>query len=114
MPRFDYTAIDKSNRTTNGTLEAANAATARTTLQRQGLRPVSIKAAGKKGAIKIPFIGGGKIKGRDMVVFTRQLATMINAGVPLVRSLNTLVDQTESPALKEHVIVRQHLQGPIC
>lgn len=105
MPKFDYSAVDKSNHTVNGSVEAANSAAARASIQRQGLRPVSVKAAAKKGSLKIPFLGGGKVKSRDMVIFTRQLSTMINAGVPLVRSLNTLVDQTESPVLKEHIIL---------
>lgn len=44
-----------------------------------------------------------KVKPKDLVVFTRQLATMINAGVPLVRSLSTMQAQTESEALKVHL-----------
>lgn len=103
MAKFEYTAVGSNNKTVSGSIEAASVASARSYLQKQGLRPLVVHAV-REGGLKIPFFGGGnKVKLRDMVVFTRQLATMINAGVPLVRSLATLQNQTESPALKKHI-----------
>jgi type IV pilus assembly protein PilC len=112
MAKFEYKAVDKSNKSVGGSIDAASLSSARNTLQKQGLRPISIKPVRGGGNIKIPFVGGGKVKGRDMVIFTRQLATMINAGVPLVRSLNTLVEQTDSPALKVHILeISKDIEG---
>ncbi len=112
MAKFEYKAVDKANKSVSGSIDAASSSSARNTLQKQGLRPISIKPIKGRGNIKIPFVGGGKVKGRDMVIFTRQLATMINAGVPLVRSLNTLVEQTDSPALKVHILeISKDIEG---
>lgn len=112
MAKFEYKAVDRANKSVSGSIDAATASSARTTLQKQGLRPIMIKPVKGRGNIKIPFVGGGKVKSRDMVIFTRQLATMINAGVPLIRSLNTLVEQTESPALKVHILeISKDIEG---
>ena len=53
--------------------------------------------------MEISFLTSKKVKNKDLVIFTRQLATMINAGVPLVRSLATMQKQTESDQLKERL-----------
>src|SRR5690242_302902 len=60
---------------------------------------VSIREAPKQITFKMP--GGARIKTRDIVIFTRQFATMINAGLPLVQSLSILAQQTENKALAE-------------
>ncbi len=103
MGTFEYKAVNKQGNTTSGTIEAENKNTATATLIKQGYRPLVIKQQ-KTGFdpnnIKIPGIGG-KVKSKDIVVFTRQLATMVNAGVPLIRALATLQQQTENEAFKE-------------
>lgn len=99
MTKFDYTAVGTDKKTASGTIESSNMATAKSYLQKQGLRPLIIKTTRVKKH-GLPFISSSRIKLKDMVVFTRQLATMINAGVPLARSLATLQAQTESPSLK--------------
>jgi len=107
MPRFEYTAIDKDNKKVSGVLESSSTAVASQTLTHRSLKPISIKLLKGSGDSILAKIGFGgknkKIKIRDMVVFTRQLATMINAGVPLVRSLATLQNQTENKFLKKHI-----------
>lgn len=103
MTKFDYTAVGADKKTVMGSIESTSPNSARSYLQKQGLRPLIIKAVKKSGGLKIPFMSSDKIKSRDMVIFTRQLATMINAGVPLVRSLATLQTQTESQAFKKHI-----------
>lgn len=107
MPKFEYTAIDKENKKVSGVLESSSIAVATQTLKHRSLKPINIKQI-KDGAGDIfAKFGLGKnnkkIKLKDMVVFTRQLATMINAGVPLVRSLATLQGQTENNSLKRHI-----------
>ena len=111
MAKFEYTAVCTNSKTLSGVIESTSADSARAYLTKQGLRPLVVKPV-KEGGLKIPGIGGGKVKLRDMVVFTRQLATMINAGVPLVRSLATLESQTESAALKKHIaVIAKDIEG---
>jgi type IV pilus assembly protein PilC len=104
MAQFSYKALDKDGKPKSGSIEAANESAARSALTRLNLKPISVNKAGKNGDI-MAFLnkGGGKVKSKDIVVFTRQLATMIDAGVPLVRSLATLQNQTESEAFKKQL-----------
>ncbi len=99
MARFIYQARDASGRPINGDIEAVDAQRAASSLMDRGLMVVSIRAggAGRKTGRKRRQ---GKVKAQDLVVFTRQLATMIDAGLPLVQSLNALEEQTESPTFK--------------
>lgn len=93
MTRFAYTAT-KDGKALAGTIEASNKETARTTLVHQNIHPLSIKEVNTKGGFR--KLSSGGVKSRDLVVFTRQLSTMISAGVPLNRSLATLQNQTEN------------------
>ncbi len=105
MPKFDYTATDKDGKQVTGNVEASNSAVAAQTLQRRDLHPTHIHEPKGGGLLsKLPFLPAQrKVKPKDLVIFTRQLATMINAGVPLVRSLATLQAQTENPSFKRHI-----------
>lgn len=95
--RFSYTAT-KDGKTIRGNAEAADKESLIALLNRQGAKPLVVKLEGSK-------IGGGKIRGKvkqkDLVVFTRQLSTMISAGVPLVRSMSTLQSQSDNKAFKQ-------------
>ena len=103
MSTFNYTARDHDNQIISGVVSATDRTTAMQAIRAQGLSPILIKAGeetsklGRLGSIKL----GGKVKTKDLVVFTRQLATMVNAGVPMARSLTTLQAQTENKAFKE-------------
>lgn len=102
MPEYTYTAHTKTNETKTGAITANSEAAASDLLKQKGLKPIIVKPAGGKGlSMNIKLPGGGKVKPKALVVFTRQLSTMINAGVPILKSLNTLRDQTDSPTLKE-------------
>lgn len=105
MAKFEYTATGQDQKQHSGVLEAADENAARSSLVRLKLKPLVIrKVQKKKGEIHIGFLDkSNKVKPKDLVIFTRQLATMINAGVPLVRSLSTMHAQTESPGLKKHL-----------
>ncbi|MGE3526279.1 MAG: type II secretion system F family protein, partial [Gemmatimonadales bacterium] len=102
MPVFEYTA---RNQTTGQIVKGQQDAPSRDDvtkfLRKNKLAVVSIREAPKE--IKINL--GGGIKTRDIVIFTRQFATMINSGLPLVQSLDILAQQTENKKLAE--IVRQ-------
>lgn len=86
MPKYSYTATGDDNKQHSGALDAADENAARSALLRLKLRPIVIKqeAKAKKGSIEIPFLTKSSVGSKDLVVFTRQLSTMINAGVPLV------------------------------
>ena len=72
-----------------------------TTLEHQGIKPLSLNEIHEKRKLEISL--GAKVKIKDLVVFTRQLSTMISAGVPLNRSLATLREQTDNKYFKEVV-----------
>jgi type IV pilus assembly protein PilC len=99
MPLFEYTARNTSNgQIQKGQLEVASKDEVNAYLRKNRLLLVNVREAPKQ--IKLS-LGGGRVKTRDIVIFTRQFATMINAGLPLVQSLNILAQQTENKALRE-------------
>jgi type IV pilus assembly protein PilC len=95
---FEYTARNPSGQIQKGQLDVASKDDVSAYLRKNRLILVSIREAPKQ--INISF-GGQRIKTRDIVIFTRQFATMINAGLPLVQSLNILAQQTENKALRD-------------
>lgn len=101
--RFTYSAIDKNGKKVNGAIEAATEKAASDALKARGVKPLGLKSEGGGISAGIPFLGGRKVKAKELMVFTRQLSTMINAGVPLVRSMATLQSQTENPTLQKHI-----------
>lgn len=102
--RFTYTAIDKSGKRTSGAIEASSEESASETLKAREMRPIRIKADSGGFLTNSPFSAKNrKVKLKEIMIFTRQLSTMINAGVPLVRSMATLQSQTENPAFRQHI-----------
>lgn len=92
MPKFTYTALAKDGKTIKGSAEASSRDAVIESLKRQNLHPLLVK---KTNGISLRFnIRGKSVKLKDLVVFTRQLSTMISAGVPLNRALTTLKEQT--------------------
>ncbi len=95
MSKFTYTAINKSGKSVNGTGDSISRQAFTETLMKQGLRPVSIKAASEKGSLSARITQlGNKVKMKDLVIFSRQMSTMVSAGVPLTRALATMQTQT--------------------
>lgn len=99
MAKFSYTAT-KNGKPLSGTMEASSKETALSTLSHQNIHVVLIKEEKSRPNFLKGF-GKGKVKQKDLVIFTRQLSTMISAGVPLTRSLSTLRDQTENKYFRE-------------
>ncbi|MEP6590703.1 MAG: type II secretion system F family protein [Gemmatimonadota bacterium] len=99
MPVFEYTA---KNATTGqilkGSYDAPNRDELIGHLRKNRLLLVSLREAPREINIRLP---GGGVGTRDIVIFTRQFATMINSGLPLVQSLNILAAQTENQKLKD-------------
>lgn len=107
MPVYRYVARTLSGETVSGTREADSQSALLSILREQGLTPTSIETGGSSASkAKRKSSGkGGKIKLGDLVLFSRQLSTMIKAGLPLIEVLNILYDQVEKAKFK--AIVRQ-------
>jgi type IV pilus assembly protein PilC len=98
MPLYEYTAKNSSGQILKGQLDAPSRDDVVNHIRKNRMILVNVREAPK--SINISF-GGKRITTRDTVIFTRQFATMINAGLPLVQSLNILAQQTENKALKD-------------
>ncbi len=98
MPAYTYTARALNGELKTATIDAPNRDDVVAQLRKQRLNVVKIDE--KKDADKKKK-KGGKISMRDVVIFTRQFSTMINAGLPLVQALDILAKQSENPALKD-------------
>src|SRR5690349_14702970 len=99
MPAFTYTARALNGDLKTATIEAPNRDEVVAQLRKQRLNVVKIDEA--KQAANATKKKPGKISMRDIVIFTRQFSTMINAGLPLVQALDILAKQSENKALKE-------------
>lgn len=97
MPTFVYSARNANGEIQNGEMDLASRDDVVGNLRRQRLVPIKIEE--KKAAGKGITIGSG-VGTRDVVIFTRQFATMINSGLPLVQSLDILAKQTENKVLR--------------
>jgi type IV pilus assembly protein PilC len=134
MPKFSYVAMDSRGKETKGTLDVANQNEAIGRLKEMGYFPTKVvqvdaskekgpakaKAAGGKGGkkggagninIKIPGLSG-KVKMKVLTIFTRQLATLVDAGLPLLRGLRVLERQERNLTLKEIIgKIGQSIEG---
>lgn len=99
--QFTYKATTKEGKTVTGTAEAANRAALLSLLHKQGVHPVLIEAGKGKSKMGGMFGPKKKVKLADLVIFTRQLSTMISAGVPLARSLGALQGDSDNPFMRE-------------
>jgi len=123
MPIYQYTAMDANGKEKKGRIEAANEQAVGAALKEQGLFPTSVKedtsSAKKAGGRASPTAGAKKkggsmfsmeislgapvMKYKDLMIFTRQLSILLDAGLPLVRSLRTLEKQAKNPAVRKIV-----------
>ena len=98
---FAYTARDKSGKVVKGRIEASSESAVVSKLRTMGISPISVKEAGTGLQMDLNF-GGGKgkrVKLKDIAVMARQMATMIGAGLSLIRTIAILADQTENKEL---------------
>ncbi|HEY5695662.1 MAG TPA: type II secretion system F family protein [Candidatus Saccharimonadales bacterium] len=104
MPDFIYIATNSDNKSINGSIEASDKAAVIAALAKQGLHPISVKQkSARKSSFQFNLFGSNKVKSDDIVIFTRQLSAMVGAGVPLLRSLNSLQQHTESAVFKKQL-----------
>jgi type IV pilus assembly protein PilC len=116
MPNFQYKALDSKGEETIGNISAANEAEAVQKIRALNLHPTQIAEEGKgkitkskapaakgkaaKGKAPVKAKAGGRINPKNLMIFTRQLATLIDSGLPLLRSLTVLAKQEPNPVLK--------------
>jgi type IV pilus assembly protein PilC len=93
MPTFVYSARAISGELTSGEIDLPSREEVVGFLRRQRLVPVNVRSKPKE----VSFSFGSGVKTREVVIFTRQFATMITSGLPLVQSLSILAEQTENP-----------------
>ena len=102
---FVWTGSDRTGKEVNGELDGPNPAYVRSTLRRQGIQPKSVKK-------KPSPLFGKKITPKDICVVTRQIATMVEAGIPIAQSLNAVATSTDHPKLREVLgAVRTDVEG---
>jgi len=98
LPVYKWVAKTRSGEEKAGEMEAADADAVNVRLRQMGMSPVQVKKKPAEINIKIPGMGGPKKK--DLVIFTRQFSTMIDAGLPIVQALDILATQMENPEFR--------------
>ncbi|HEY6096959.1 MAG TPA: type II secretion system F family protein [Candidatus Deferrimicrobium sp.] len=98
MPKFAWEGKTKAGTTMTGEIEAPNEAFVLAQLRRQQIAPVKVKAKARELKFKLPGTGG--VGQKELAIFTRQFATMIDAGLPLVQCLDILGNQQPNAAFK--------------
>ena len=104
MPVYKWEGKDRQGQIRKGELEATSPAVAVLQLRKQQIVPVQVKAEKEKRKGGLLGVFRRKVKEKEVAVFTRQLATMIDAGLPLVQSLEILAVQQENPAFKDTLL----------
>jgi len=99
MPIFQYKAIDSEKKIVSGLAEAASEDLVAESLQEKGLSIILLKEKSKVANFNIDFVFG-RVKPKDIVVFSRQFSVMTSANVTVAQALKILVEQTENPKLK--------------
>ena len=103
MPVFEYKALDSSGDSIQGVIDADDSGEARSKLRRQAIYPTELWQEGKSPVVSREVDWGGiwqRISKREIAVFTGQLATLLEAGLPLLDSLSSLVEQLQDKTLK--------------
>ncbi|GAB1409523.1 type II secretion system F family protein [Desulfovibrionales bacterium] len=110
MAIFLYRAKARNGRNVKGDLDAPSLEFAENTLRRRGCTDIKVKPK-PKDLLEGTFLEGS-VASRDMVVFSRQFATMINAGVPILQSLQIMCEQTENAKLRRKLYtIRNDIEG---
>ncbi|RKG54643.1 type II secretion system F family protein [Acinetobacter cumulans] len=109
MPTFSYEGVDRKGAKIKGEMPARNMALAKVTLRKQG---ITIKNIREKRKNILEGFSKKKVKTLDITIFTRQLATMMKAGVPLVQGFEIVAEGLENPAMREVVLgIKGEVEG---
>ena len=108
-PNFTYEGVDRKGLKVKGEIPSKNMALAKVTLRKQG---ISVAKIYQKRKNPLEFLTKSKVKTLDITIFTRQLATMMKAGVPLVQSFEIVAEGLENPAMREVVLgIKAEVEG---
>lgn len=99
---FAWEGTDKSGRKAKGEISSSTLQIAKTQLRQQGIK--TTKVSKKGGGLRDLLKAGAKVSPQDIALFTRQLATMMKAGVPLVQSFEIVADGMDNPAMRELIL----------
>jgi type IV pilus assembly protein PilC len=108
LTTYDWVALDKRGKRMKGDMSAKNASLVKAELRRQGMNPQTVRERGK------PLFGatGSTVKPRDVAIFSRQIATMMASGVPMVQSFEIIADGQKNIRFKNILIdVKQGIEG---
>ena len=108
MPTYEWVALDKRGKRMTGSMPAKNVSLVKAELRRQGMNPQTVKERAK------PLFGGSgsTVKPRDVAIFSRQIATMMASGVPMVQSFDIIADGQKNPRFKNMLVeVKQSIEG---
>lgn len=101
MPVFEYKGVSSSGRNIAGVLDGESLKAVRSRLRKDGIVVLDLReTSGRAGRMREPAIGRGRVRTGDLANATRQLATLLSSGLPLMEALNVLAEQEENQALK--------------
>jgi len=100
MPMYVWKGTNQQGKARKGEIEAKDQASAQQLLKRQGITTATIKPKPKDILENVAFLQP-KVKNKDLILFTRQFSTMIDAGLPLMQGLEILANQCENPTFKK-------------
>jgi type IV pilus assembly protein PilC len=108
LVQYDWTALDKRGKRMKGEMQSKNAALVKAELRRQGMNPQTVREKSK------PLFGasGSKVKPRDVAIFSRQIAAMMAAGVPMVQAFEIIANGQKNARFKNMLVeIRQSIEG---
>jgi type IV pilus assembly protein PilC len=108
LTMYDWVALDKRGKRMKGEMPAKNASLVKAELRRQGMNPQTVRERAK------PLFGasGKKIKSQDIAVFSRQIATMMASGVPMVQAFEIIADGQKNIRFKNMLLdIKQNIEG---
>jgi len=104
MARFAWEGKNRTGGSVTGEMDAPSEAFVLAQLRREQIAPIRIRKKGAEFAINLPFRGEKKVTQKELAIFTRQFATMIDAGLPLVQCLDILGQQQENASFKKVIL----------
>jgi len=112
MAKYSWEARSRTGAQQKGVMEANTKALVESQLKKFGFSNITIKEEGKGFTLKLPGMGGKKVETKDIVIFTRQFATMIDSGLPLVQCLDILSSQQENKTFKDVLLkVKENVES---
>ncbi|MBQ0831945.1 type II secretion system inner membrane protein GspF [Marinobacter sp.] len=104
MPAYEYKALDARGKQKQGVVEADAPRAVRQQLREKGLTPLAVEPAVQKRTPSSPLSGGGSLAAADLALVTRQLATLIQSGIPIEQALSATAQQTTKPRIRSMLI----------